>query len=694
MMQRSLAVAAIQFALYVETAEAVVTRHAFLGQANRPDNGSHTGLIRLASEEDPVMLLQPALAARVETLRAVLSPDLISWAVTLAVIGVILAMFLRNARTYLGSLRVTSHALAEATRLVKGDNRDTPERVFPKGPKRLQDLWQRFLDEREGTTRVYRGEKISTLAPEEIFHEQAILDAYNRNFAVTLAGFFTGLGIFGTFLGLVIGLGSVDIDVQSQQLMESVGGLVAGMATAFWTSLAGILASLVWLYLDRTLYNSVQRAADAFFRKVRRHYPVESADRLLHRLLTVEEEEATAIIESRGTLEEQKAILQDLSFDLASAFQESLNKSLSETLVPTLSAVATTLNDLSANVGQRQVAALDEMVGAFQARLSEELGGQFENLANALANAADWQHKVHSQLGTLIDRIQAAGDGLTHIIEQSKTAGQLFAESLTGLQRAHEEISGAADLLQRTTEGLSAALRELAADLAKQVAGVGSEAKALEQRIAELDRQHIAYREANEAIRLQLANQIDTIDEQVDALTQFWGSFRNELGHVGDRLKASVEEFRQLTAEKLREIFARFDTEMARVVDHLGGTLAEIREVTIDLPEAVDRFGRILGETMDPLTKAGTALEELPAIERSLTTISDTAPHLEPLAAAIAAASGKADETRKSLEMLSGHIHSLDERLAAMLRLIPRLREGGPADRDGQAHITQPEAAR
>lgn len=640
------------------------------------------------------MLLQPGSAAQVETLRAVLSPDHISWAVTLAVIAGILVLFLRNARTYLGSLRVTSRALAEATRLVKGDHSDTPERLFPRGPKRLQDLWQRFLDERQGTTRVYRGEAISTLAPEEIFHEQAILDAYNRNFAVTLAGFFTGLGIFGTFLGLVIGLSSVDVDVQGQQLMESVDGLLAGMATAFWTSLAGIIASLVWLYGDRILYNNVQRAADAFFRKVRRHYPVESADRLLHRLLTVEEEEATAIIESRGTLEEQKAILQDLSFDLASAFQESLSKSLSETLVPTLTAVATRLDNLSANLGERQVAALDEMVGVFQARLSEELGGQFENLANALANAADWQHKVHSQLGTLIDQIQAASEGLTHVIDQSKTASHLFAESLTGLQRAHEGISGAAELLQRTTEGLSAALREVAADLAKQVAGVGAEAKALEQRIAELDRQHIAYREANEAIRLQLADQIEAIDEQVQALTQFWGSFRNELGHVGHQLKASVEEFRQLTADKLREVFARFDTEMARVVDHLGGTLAEIREVTIDLPGVVDRFGRSLGETVDPLTKAGAALERLPVIERSLTTISDTAPHLEPLAAAITAASEKAEETRKSLEMLSAHVHSLDGRLAAMLQLIPRLREGRPADRDGQAHITQPEAAR
>src|SRR5689334_19770816 len=48
-------------------------------------------------------------------------------------------------------------------------------------------------------------------------------------------------GIFGTFLGIAIGLANFD----TNKIQESVPALLAGMKTAFWASVAGVGGALM-----------------------------------------------------------------------------------------------------------------------------------------------------------------------------------------------------------------------------------------------------------------------------------------------------------------------------------------------------------------------------------------------------------------------------------------------------------------
>src|SRR5690606_38790155 len=110
----------------------------------------------------------------------------------------------------------------------------------------------------------------------------------------TLAGVFTGLGILGTFIGLVSGLSGIST-TRPEEVLDSVMNMLAGMSTAFYTSICGIFFSLLWLILDRRAMHNVQRQAVQFFQAVRGRHPVVSAEWFLHRLFEVEEKEHRAI---------------------------------------------------------------------------------------------------------------------------------------------------------------------------------------------------------------------------------------------------------------------------------------------------------------------------------------------------------------------------------------------------------------
>ncbi len=63
---------------------------------------------------------------------------------------------------------------------------------------------------------------------------------YNARTAEAAPTILTSIGIFGTFLGVAIGLSHFD----TQNLQESVPQLLGGLKTAFWSSIAGLLGAL------------------------------------------------------------------------------------------------------------------------------------------------------------------------------------------------------------------------------------------------------------------------------------------------------------------------------------------------------------------------------------------------------------------------------------------------------------------
>jgi archaellum component FlaC len=593
-------------------------------------------------------------------------------------------------------------------------NAPPKQHPFGSAPKRqLTELWKEFVRQRERALVTVKGEHISTVAPEDIFTDHQLLRGYNRNMAVTLAGVFTGLGILGTFAGLVVGMSMLDMS-DPENVVTSVNSLLGGMSAAFYTSIFGIAASLAWVLSDRTSLRWMQKSAADFFRAVHVHYPVETADELLHRLLAVEQEESAAIqhsneillrhealhahaAETRKRQEEilleQKAILQNLGSDLATTFQGALERSFTTTLTPSLEAMTSAVNDLSVKIGDRQVEALEQMVQSFQEQLAEQLGGQLAGLAEAVSGAAEWHERVHKNLETLIDRVEHVSAGQLELLEASSRAAEQFSSSIKDLGQANEQVVKATGSLE-------------------QAAGhTRSLAEALETRVREVQAQLDHYRTANSELREAIAEQLDAVVGQTTHLTEFWQQFRGDLQGVGGELRESVAEFRTVTEEKLGEIFARFDSEMAKVVEHLAGTLAEVREVTETLPSNVERFSRVLEHGLAGIRtdipesirkfdealqeRLGTLAEVRDGIQQLDASIKSAVSETTPIAVAGNAVAravtggGSVEQavetvrvTNTSLRELSGRVDANSQALTALLYALQR---------DGRTHESSPD---
>ena len=78
-----------------------------------------------------------------------------------------------------------------------------------------------------------------------------------------LPGTLTGLGILGTFVGLLLGLRNISF-VTVEAALGSVQSILAGIDTAFYTSIAGVILSILFNIINNVLRNIMNRETGLF----------------------------------------------------------------------------------------------------------------------------------------------------------------------------------------------------------------------------------------------------------------------------------------------------------------------------------------------------------------------------------------------------------------------------------------------
>ena len=125
--------------------------------------------------------------------------------------------------------------------------------------KHLDEAFENYLnnvrDQRE------KGVVISDI--EDSINEESIAVRSWRGVTLQVAGILTALGLLGTFLGLVTGISTVEFS-SSEATMESIETLLRGIGTAFYTSIVGVILSILFNIAYRLVWNIMLREMNLF----------------------------------------------------------------------------------------------------------------------------------------------------------------------------------------------------------------------------------------------------------------------------------------------------------------------------------------------------------------------------------------------------------------------------------------------
>ncbi|OYY94444.1 MAG: tellurium resistance protein TerC [Hydrogenophilales bacterium 28-61-23] len=328
----------------------------------------------------------------------------------------------------------------------------TPPSEFKKlflKDKQLAHLWAEYQEslhtqreERDGQMQVV-GVR-STIAAETYFNEQYVVDSRLRTeFFKHVPGIFTGLGIIGTFTGLIEGLRRFQVSENAATVRTSLESLMHAVGEAFLISAAAITAAMAVTFLEKLLLAALYRKTEEIAHGIDARFEAGAGEEYLSRLVNASEASASqskilkdALVKELGDIlheltASQLSTGQQLHAQLTQRIEESSNRqveaarednqvlgdviagSIEKSLKGPLDKIANSVETASGDQSATAVKMLNDIMVSFSQRLNDLFGGQINGINELNKQTAQGMQDAVASLNTLVGKLEESGKKTT-----------------------------------------------------------------------------------------------------------------------------------------------------------------------------------------------------------------------------------------------------------------------------------------
>lgn len=392
--------------------------------------------------------------------------------------------------------------------------------------KPMEGQWARFL--RNARHLDQKGIGCDT---EDYINDEDVFASWaHLQLAEVIPGLLTSLGILGTFIGLMRGLGNLDIS-SADSTMQGISSMIAGMTFAYGTSIAGVAASLAFNILFRAAQGSGLKAMDEF-------------------------NDAFAELVMQKPVDDNvfvKARLEGQDEALARSLSEGVSQAIERSFVP----ISQSISGFIAAQTQGQLQGLENIVNQFVRQMNASLGGQFGQLAQTLSAVNQAQAVGHEALQRTMGAADAILSGLSGVQGMTQDMMRRFEGYIAELDR------GQAGGL-RMTESMQSMLASMHESMNEQ----SHYYSRLVQSQSEIDRQMQDYAAWSGRV-------LDAVDKQGSQMMERSRAMAGEMTAASKQLSGAYTGFVENISTGLARTLGMFEENMHEMMNELGKQLKE-----------------------------------------------------------------------------------------------------------------------
>ncbi len=410
----------------------------------------------------------------------------------------------------------------------------------------------------------------------------------------------TSLGILGTFMGIVAGL----LEFDTANIDGSIGPLLDGLKTAFITSLAGMLLSIVYKGLgasgaldknneDRSIPSHKVTASDLYsvmseqtesLEKIKTFLCKEDNGSLAELQLLVEQQ-------TSGLLDMQKAIGGDSESSLVGQFklmrsdindnQRRLEKhlELSSQALACINSLAQSqqnnfkafedrlwlkLQDfadmMSKSATEQVIEALKTVIQDFNSNLTEQFGENFKQLNAAVLELVTWQENYKQQLSDMkvqydhgVQAITQTETSVAHIEEKAQSipvAMDTLVKVMEVNQHQIEELSRHLNVFEQVRDKAVEAVPEIRSQIDQVISGAREANETMAKGVIDSAGQlKIVVLESADNYR-------ETVDNTRAALTEAAAATANSSEEIKEQFRATIDDINNNLRNLINELQA------------------------------------------------------------------------------------------------------------------------------------------
>ena len=457
----------------------------------------------------------------------------------------------------------------------------------------------------------------------------------------TLPNTLVGLGILGTFVGLAIGVGGLEVEGGSEKLLKGIQAFLPSMSTAFVTSVFGMATSIVSSLYTRLAADFIGKRHSRFCNALDQdHYLGVEGHRALQKqewremfedVFAVHEDGKAvlpgAMLYSIQNSEEQTVVkLDSFSSELADGLK------LSAQTMDVFNGMAESLSALENKGAQDQASfvdelreTLEELIQGFQNELTGGATGQIEALNGVMLNTVTALQQLPGVLQTteegfreMVSQIQGtliegAGQAAQDITARAAEMGDRMDGVVQGLISSQEQSSEAVGvMLDRVREvlregmdgqeALSDKLTVLTSASEVLVDGVKEfkvVATRLEQASTQLDASSTELKSSTEQMVGHRESLDTTIREVLESASGVVESYEQKFGEINTSLEGAftvfnegMKNYERTANDTINSTLQTFATSLGTATSHLTGAYQSLAEIVQTLEDVLDKRRR------------------------------------------------------------------------------------------------------
>lgn len=382
----------------------------------------------------------------------------------------------------------------------------------------MQILWQEYkktlhpdrkVDE-FGSSKVARWR--STTLADSFFTEQALVDTPLRTeFYKHLPGILTGIGIIGTFFGLIFGLQEFRVAQNPAEAQEQLQRLINTVGHAFWVSAAAILLAMLFTWVEKQVVSSLYRMVEDLRQRIDSSFDSGAGEEYLERLMVASETQATQAIQIKDALvadlkeiltsltaqqleaqarateiqvdSHRKSVEEQLEAQARNTGQLSveIGKAISDHLGQPLADISKAVSNITAQQGDAVNRMLTDVLKRFSEDMQQMFGGQLQGMTDLLKEASESMRLTADKFGQLATdmdtagkgTVDAMGDRLKEVIASMESRQQVMNEQMRQFVEQIRTLvtqsqSESSSKLQETLSAVNGQVTEAVAELRKQ----------------------------------------------------------------------------------------------------------------------------------------------------------------------------------------------------------------------------------
>ncbi len=486
---------------------------------------------------------------------------------------------------------------------------------------------QKELNEATGSLDTVRNR--STVPAGTFFKPEVIVDLpLHTDFFKHLPGILTGIGIIGTFFGLLVGLRNFKVDDNSAVVRTSLENLLSGVTEAFLVSAFAIGLAMLITIIEKWCITILNSNLERLVQKIDSIFEGGAGEEYLERLVNASENSSAQMSMLKDAfVTELTSVLHKISEQQINAFKAStseLGAAFRQSLVEELSSPLKQLSDNMQGVRQDQGNAvhslLSQVLKDFSTQLENLFGGQISGINQA-------QQETISALNTAVSKIELMAKSFE---DAGKKGSQDISDTLTNAlklasdkqEQMNQNMENFINVMkQRLAEAGDESNQQMQKNLSNVTGAFETLVQSMQSQVTQSNDQILgATRQQVEAQQ----RQHESLESHLKELTQ---SSNAAIGKMTE-LVTQVERFTSSALDKMNlganELY-RASTEFAAAGGNVEATLTKSAQLSTTLTSAatsLTQVGQQLNSGMQDYQTQRNSLKDMMA---SMQSVVDTA---------------------------------------------------------------------